>query len=174
MWYECECALDLVLDPFLTNFGINLGSQNCSINGQKINFFGSIFKTLFYEVLKLFKCLLGAFLSLLCSSWEPPRREKYVFPMVKWHFLKMILFGALKLFMALLGPSWLLLGPIWSQNDPENGPRNYPKVVPKMVQKTAPQKMNSKTILGSNLGPFWAKKSTGHFVLALPVQLQIS
>ena len=86
----------------------------------------------------------------------------------------MILFGALKLFMALFGPSWLLLGPIWSQKGPGNGPRNYPKVVQKMIQKTAPQKMNSKTILGSNLGQFWAKKSTGHFVLALPVQLQIS
>ena len=69
----------------------------------------------------------------------------------------MILFGALKPFMALLGPSWLLLGPIWSQNSPENGPRNYPKVVQKMIQKTAPQKMNSKTILGSNLGPFWGQ-----------------
>ena len=86
----------------------------------------------------------------------------------------MIIFGALKLFMALFGPSWLLLGPIWSQNGPENGPRNYPKVVPKMVQKTAPQKMNSKTSLGSNLAPFWAKKSRAHFLLALPVQLPIS
>ena len=69
----------------------------------------------------------------------------------------MILFGALKLFMALLDPSWLLLGPIWSQNGPENCPRNYPKVVPKMVQKTAPPKIYSKTILGSNLGQFWGQ-----------------
>ena len=38
MWYDCECALDLVLDPFLTNFGANLGSQNCSKNGPKIYF----------------------------------------------------------------------------------------------------------------------------------------
>ena len=86
----------------------------------------------------------------------------------------MILFGALKLFMALLGPSWLLLGSIWSQKGPENGPRNYPKVVQKMFQKTAPKQMNSKTSLGSNLAPFWAKKSTAHFVLTLPVQLQTS
>ena len=70
----------------------------------------------------------------------------------------MILFSALKLFMVLLGPSWLLRGQIWSQNGPENGPRNYPKVVKKMIQKTAPQKMNSKKIFGSNMGPFWAKK----------------
>ena len=86
----------------------------------------------------------------------------------------MILFGALKLFMALLGPSWLLLGSIWSQNGPENNPRNYPKLVQKKIPKTAPPKINSKTILGSNLGPFWAKKSTGHSAGALPVQLQIS
>ena len=86
----------------------------------------------------------------------------------------MILFGALKLFMALLGPSWLLLGPIWSQKGPENGRRNCLKVVQKMIQKTAPQKMNSKTSFGSNLAPFWAKKSTAHFLLAFPVQLQIS
>ena len=86
----------------------------------------------------------------------------------------MILFGALKLFMALYGPSWLLLGPIWSQNGPANGPRNFPKVVQKMIQNTAPQKMNSKTSFGSNLAPFWAKKSTVHFLLAFPVQLQTS
>ena len=86
----------------------------------------------------------------------------------------MILFGALKLFMTLLGPSWLLLDSIWSQNGPENGPRYYPKVVQKMIQKTAPQQMNSKTSLGSNLAPFWAKKSRAHFALAPPVQLQTS
>ena len=85
-----------------------------------------------------------------------------------------ILFGALKLFMALLGPSWLLPGPSWSQNGPENYPRNYPKVVQKMIKKTAPQKTHFKTILGFNLAPFWAKKSTAHFLLAPLVQLQTS
>ena len=83
----------------------------------------------------------------------------------------MILFGAVKLFMAIYGPSWLLLGPIWYQNGPENGPRNYPKVVQKMIQKPAPPKTHSKTILGSNLGQFWAKKSTAHFTGALSLQL---
>ena len=86
----------------------------------------------------------------------------------------MILFGALKLFMALLGPSWLLLGPIWSQNGPENSPRNYQKVLQQMIQKTAPQKMNSKTILGSNLGPFWAKNQPTISPQHQSVQLQIS
>ena len=162
------------LGPISNQFWIFLGSQNYSKNGPKIHFFGIHFKTLFYEVLKLFKCLLGAFPSLLCSSWQPPRREKYGFHIVKRHFLEMILFGALKLFIALLDPSWLLLGPIWSQNGPENHPRNYPKLVQKMIQKTAPPKMNSKTILGSNLGHFGPKKTRAHFVLALLVQLQIS
>ena len=149
MWYECECALDLVLDPFLTNFRAIWRPQTAPKMVRKSTVFGSIFKPLFYQVLKLFKCLLGAFLSLLCSSWEPPRREKYCFLTVKWHFLKMIPFGALKLLMALLGPSWLLLGPIWFQKGPKNGPRNYPKVVQKMIQKTAPPTTHSKTILGS-------------------------
>ena len=87
MRYECECALDLVFNPFLTIFGVNLGSQNCSINCLKIVFFGSVFGTLSFEVLKFFERLLGAFLSLLCSSWEAPRREKYGFPDVELHFL---------------------------------------------------------------------------------------
>ena len=59
--------------------------------------------------------------------------------------------------MALLDPSWLLLGPIWSQNGPENGPQNYPKVVQQMGQKTAPKKLNSKTILGSHFAQFWSQ-----------------
>ena len=69
----------------------------------------------------------------------------------------MQLFGSLKLSMALLDPSWLLLGPIWSQNGPENRQKNYPKVVQKIVQKTAPKMLNSKKILGSNLKPFWSQ-----------------
>ena len=172
MWYECECALDLVLDPFLTNFGANLGSQNCSKNGPKIDFFGSIFKTLFYEVLKLFKCLLGAFPSLLCSSWQPPRREKYGFPIVKWHFLKMMLFGALRLLMSSLGSSWHLL----AHSCPKINPKMDPKSALKSVKKR-PQNCSNFTCWGSfwtPSSPIETKKSRAHFVPALLVQLQIS
>ena len=56
--------------------------------------------------------------------------------------------------MAILEPSWLVLGPIWSQNGPDNDPKKYPKVVQKMVQKTAPDMLNDKMILGSNLKLF--------------------
>ena len=122
-----------------------------------MTFWGSIFRTVFSEVLKLFKCFLGAFLSLLCSSWEASGPQKPEKTNGFLSFLQMQLFGSLKLSMALLDLSWLLLGPIWSQNGPENGPKKYPKVFQKMVQKTAPKKLNSKTILGSNLKQFWSQ-----------------
>ena len=70
----------------------------------------------------------------------------------------MQVFGYLKLSMALLGSSWPLLGPIWSQNGPQNGPQNGQKVVQKMVQKTTPKKVIFKPILGPKLGP-----KIGHF-----------
>ena len=65
----------------------------------------------------------------------------------------MQLFGSLELLMALLGSSWPLLGPIWSQNGPQNGPQNCQKVVQKMVQKTTPKKVNFKPILGPKMDP---------------------
>jgi hypothetical protein len=68
-------------------------------------------------------------------------------------FLQMQVFGSLKLSMALLGSSWPLLGPIWSQNCPQNGPQNGPKVVQKMVQKTTPKKVNFKPILDPKMHP---------------------
>ena len=70
----------------------------------------------------------------------------------------MQVFGSLKLSMALLGSSWPLLGPIWSQNGPQNGPQNCPKVVQKVVQKTIPPKVNFKAILGPKMDP-----KMGHF-----------
>ena len=65
----------------------------------------------------------------------------------------MQVFGSLKLSMALLGSSWPLLGPIWSQNGPQNGHQNCPKVVQKVVQKTKPKKVNFKPILGPKMDP---------------------
>ena len=69
----------------------------------------------------------------------------------------MQVFGSLKLSMALLGSSWPLLGPIWSQNGPQHGPQNCPKVVQKIVQTTTPQKVNFKQILGPKLDPKMAQ-----------------
>ena len=65
----------------------------------------------------------------------------------------MQVFGYLKLSMALLGSSWPLLGPIWSQNGPQNGPQNCQKVVKKMVEKTTPEKIIFKLILVPKMGP---------------------
>ena len=65
----------------------------------------------------------------------------------------MQVFGYLKLSMALLGSSWPLLGPIWSQNGPQNGPQNCKKMVQKIVQKTTPQKMIFAPILDPKMGP---------------------
>ena len=70
----------------------------------------------------------------------------------------MQVFGSLKLSMALLGSSWPLLGPIWSQNGPQNDPQNCPKVLQKIVQKTSPQKVNFKQIWGPKMDP-----KMGHF-----------
>ena len=61
---------------FLSSLGYVLGSSSGPKSAPKLVeqliMFGSIFGTLLLEVLKLFKCLLGAFLSLLWASWEIP------------------------------------------------------------------------------------------------------
>ena len=53
-----------------------------------------------------------------------------------------------------MGPSWPLLGPIWSQNGPQNGPKSGPKSAQKLVQKNRP-KNNAKN---AGFGPQNAPK----------------
>ena len=65
----------------------------------------------------------------------------------------MQLFGSLESLMALLGTSWPLLGPIWSQNGSQNGPKSGPTSVQKLVPKMTPQKVNFKPILGPEMDP---------------------
>ena len=111
-------------------FGIPFwGSISAPKLVQKL-FFGSIFGTLSFEVLKLFKCLLGAFLNLSYSSWEPPRRKTYGFPIVKSHFLKMMLLGTLRLLMSSLESSWRIL----AHSNPKTDPKTDPKIDPKLSQ----------------------------------------
>ena len=93
--------------------------------------------------------------SPLGKPLDPKNFKKLMF---FFRFLQMQVFGYLKLSMALLGSSWPLLGPIWSQNGPQNALQNCPKVVQKMVQKTTPKKVNFKSILGPKMGP-----KMGHF-----------
>ena len=162
------------LGPISNQFWNQFGVPKLPQKWSEKSFFLVTFLKPFVWGLEALQVPLGSLPEPLMLILAASKTRKVWFFIVKQHFWKMILFGALKLFMALLGPSWLLLGPIWSQNGLENGPRTYPKVVPKIVQKTAPQKMNFKTILGSNLGPSWAKKSRAHFAPASPFQLQIS
>ena len=56
-----------------------LGPKSVQKLTQNINLFMSTFRTFIFEVLKIFKCLLNVFLSLLCSSWGPARFEQYGF-----------------------------------------------------------------------------------------------
>ena len=65
----------------------------------------------------------------------------------------MQILGSLKLLMALLGPSWPLLGPIWPPNGPQNGPQSNPNMVQKLVQKMTPKKSKIKPILGPKMDP---------------------
>ena len=120
---------------------------------KKLIILGSIFGSLFVEALELLGCLLGAVLGLLRLSWEASEPQKPQKTNGFLRFLQMQVFGYLKLSMALLGSSWPLLGPIWSQNGPQNGPQNCLKVVPKIVQKMTSKEVIFKPILGSKLGP---------------------
>ena len=127
--------MEQILVWFWFHFGSSFLSISCSILGsisgpkfvQKIFYFGSIFGTLSFQVLKLFKCLLRAFLNLSYSSSEPPRREKYCFPIVKSHFLKMMHFGTLRFIMPSLESSWCIL----ANYDPKTDPKKNPKISPK-------------------------------------------
>ena len=65
----------------------------------------------------------------------------------------MQLFGSLESLMALLGTSWPLLGPIWSQNGSQNGPKSGQKSLQKLVPKMTPKKVNFEPILGPKMGP---------------------
>ena len=65
----------------------------------------------------------------------------------------MQIFGSLNLLMAVLGPSWPLLGPIWPKNCPQNGSQSGPKMVQKLVQKMTHGNVKIKPILGPNMDP---------------------
>ena len=119
---------------------------------------GLLFGYIFFEVLGLFRNLLGVLLDLLKLFGRPLDPKKYGFTMGKLHFLKMQLFRSLRLLMALLGSSCPLLGPIWSQMAPKMAPKVGPKSVQKVNQKMTPKKNEKGLILGSK-----NERSGGHF-----------
>ena len=158
MWMRFGSRFKLISNQFWSD----LWSQNCSKNSPNNTFWGSIFKPLFMRSW-----------SSSSASWEPSWASyahlgslQDVKSMV-FH-CKMTLFenDTFWCFEALHGPLGPILAPSWPDLVPKRSrkwPQKLPQSGPKMIQKTAPQKMSSKTSLGSNLAPFWAKKSTAHF-----------
>ena len=119
-WFNFWFLFGLVLGPILEPI---LGPQ---IDPKFVNFWVQ-FWIPFFGVLELFGCLLGAFLGFLRLSWEasgPKNLEKLK---VFFRFLKMQLFGSLRLLMALLGSSCPLFG------------RSGPRMDPEMVTKSGPK-----------------------------------
>ena len=77
-------------------------------------------------------------------------------------FLQMQDFGSLKLLVALLGPSWPLLGPIWSQNGPQNRPKSGPKSAQKLFQNIDPKITQKMPVLGPKIAPKLGSKIPAH------------
>jgi hypothetical protein len=92
-------------------------------------------------------------MGLWSLSWEAPGPQKPRKTNGFLRFLQMQVFGYLKLSMALLGSSWPLLGPIWSQNGPQNGPKSGPKSAQKLVQKMDPKITPKMPVLGPKMAP---------------------
>ena len=124
---------------FFVDFGVHFWDPNLSQNWSKPkNKIWSIVGIPISRVLKLFKYLMRAVLSLLCSSWEPPRLEKYGFTMFydgKITFFENAAFRYFEALEDLLGRMLALLGSFWLQNGPRNGPGTCPKISKQMVQK---------------------------------------
>ena len=74
MWFHFRSRFEQMIGQFWGPLWTRYRSQNWSktsiCSGQCLD-------PWFCWVLKLFKCLLRAVLSVLCSSWEPPRLKKY-------------------------------------------------------------------------------------------------
>ena len=169
--FSMPISIHLMQFQFWFHFWSSLGSILGSISGsisapklvQKLFVFGSIFGTLSFEVLKLFKCLLGAFLNLSYSSWEPPRRKKYGFPIVKSHFLKMMLLGTLRLLMSSLESSWRILAHSNPKTDPKTDPKMDPKWTQNFIQMCYIFGPLFEQFLDHFGGPFWGQKINRRF-----------
>ena len=101
-----------------------LGPKSVPKQVQKLKVFRSIFEPLILRVLKLFKSLLRAVLSIWCSSWEPPRLKKCCFPMIKSFFLQILLFATSRLLRSFLGPSWRIMADFSSKMAPSDSQRS--------------------------------------------------
>ena len=99
----------------------------CSFLGSLFGHFLTKFWTTFGSLWVSFGNLLGPLEVLLGGLWIQKHQKTACFS----RFLKMQLFGSLKLLMALLGSSCPLFG--------RSGPKMGPKMVPKNAQKRNPK-----------------------------------
>ena len=95
----------------LNCYALQLGSMG----GVKHNQLASSFP---HRLLGLCEAVLGGL--------GPPKHWK---TMCFLGFLQMQILGSLKFLMAVVGPSWPLLGPIVPQNGPQSGPKHVQKLV---------------------------------------------
>ena len=105
---------------------------------QKFTILGSIFGSRFFDVLELFRGLLGALLGLLRLSWEASGPQK-----VWFYYWKTTLFenAAFQVFEALDGPLGLVLPPSWADLIPKWSPKWTPKVVQEPPKKYLKKQM---------------------------------
>ena len=87
---------------------------------------GSLFGYIFFEVLGVFRGLLGAVLGFPRLSWEASGSQK-----VSFYYWKTTLFenAAFQVFEALDGPLGFVLPPSWADLIPKWSPKWIPKVV---------------------------------------------
>ena len=142
------------LTPFWSTFGLQNGPQNGPKTAPKLDFFEVYFWIPFLEGFGALSgpsgCLLGSLEALLGGLWVPKTKKKIQGFL---RFLKMSLFGSLKLLMALLGTSCALLGPIRCQNGPQNGAQKWSKRGPKRAPKNDLKNDPKSADFGSQNGP---------------------
>ena len=121
--------------------------QNCFKNCQ---FWDPFLNPFFGLLWSSFRASWEPSWAYLGSLGKPLDPKKCGFTIGKLHFLKMQLFGSLRLLMAVLGSSGPLLGPIWFQNGLQNGLQKWAKRHPKSDPKNDRAKLQKKC-------QFWAQ-----------------
>ena len=120
----------------MANFGPQNGLKMAPKFVKKLLNFGSFLGPLFERSWSDSGASWMASWVLLGLSWRS-RRPRSGYRLL---VLSLPLFRYLEVLMALLGPSWRLLGRSWSQN----GPQKRPKSDPQFIQKFAPKKLVKK------------------------------
>ena len=133
MWYECECALDFLLDPLLTNFGAISDPKTAPKIVRKLTFFSSILITFFKR-----------FWRSSTASWEPSWAS-YAHLGSLQDVKSMVFHDKRTLFendtfwccADLHGPLGPILAPSWPDLVPKRS-RKWPQKLPKSGPKNGP------------------------------------